>query len=196
MLKTAAGGTRSLVTQAQNLAGIATQPLMTVVGDATSAAARALGWLNQSLAAFDAARGQTNIGKDLQDDLKGWKDLFNSIHVGRPTWELSEDWHADMRATRALWDAGYRSADLEQEMAREHARAAAASGSLTVPVIAPAAKQAIVVPQQPPPGPAEVNVQGQAQVDHTIHVEVTCRAIRRCAPRSISSRTPRNSRFR
>ena len=92
------------------------------------------------------------------------------------------------RADLSLAAAGYRGLDLEREMAREHARAVAASapafrgasdwesraGSLTFPVVAPPASQAVVVPQQASQaGPQEVNVSGQAQVDHTIHVEVT-----------------------
>jgi len=175
MLQTASGGVKSLATQALNLAGIVTQPLMTVAGESAASAARDLGLINQFIA-WASRTEAPHFARSPQDDLKEAKDLFNSIHVGRPTWESSADWHADMRATRALWDAGYRSDDLTQEVAREHARAVAASplafrgasdwesraGSLTIPV---------AVPQQPP-APAEVNVQGQAQVEHEITVRI------------------------
>lgn len=101
---------------------------------------KGLGWITPN------PLPHTDIVKDLADDVKGWKDLFRSIHIGGP--ETSGQWHDEMRATSSLWNNGYRPGDIENEGAREHSRAASSS-------------------------PSSVSVSGSAQVDHVVHVEVT-----------------------
>jgi hypothetical protein len=84
-------------------------------GQVGSAVSRAVGAVTPS------PGPHPDLGGDAAADLKGWRDLFSSIRIGGP--QTSEQWHADMRANSSLWGAGYRPGDLEQETARETARA-------------------------------------------------------------------------
>jgi hypothetical protein len=88
--------------------------------------------------------------------------------------------HLDAMAKGSLWTAGYRDDELGRELDREHVRATASAGrsaglsfrgasdwevksqGLTLPSQAP----------QQPQGPQAVNVSGQAQVEHTVHLDV------------------------
>ena len=86
MLQTATGGIRSTITQAQNLAATITQPLMTAIGDATSAPARALGQLNIEVAQFMKGPSpsdveEANRHKSILDKAD---DLVRSLHGGGP----------------------------------------------------------------------------------------------------------------
>lgn len=173
MLQTATGGIRSTITQAQNLAATITQPLMTAIGDATSATARALGQLNIEVAQFMKGPSpsdveEANRHKSILDKAD---DLVRSIHVGGP--ESSDQWHAQMRANASLWGAGYRPGDLEQEMAREHSRAVS-STPLSFSGASDWEKRAgaLTMPPQQPAAPASVTVNGQAQIDHEITVRI------------------------
>jgi hypothetical protein len=161
---TAFSGAANAVTRA-----IAQQFDTDVYGQIGAAVSKALGWLTP------APMPHTDLGADAATDLKGWTDFFRSIKIGGP--QTSEQWHSDMRAASSLWGASYRPGDLDQEMARETARAIASSppafrgasdwesrsGVLSMPSAG----------AQQPPGPQEVNVSGQAEVEHTIHVDVT-----------------------
>jgi hypothetical protein len=131
----------------------------------------------------------TDLGADAATDLKGWADFFRSIKIGGP--ETSEQWHADMRAAKSLWDADYRSDDLDQEMARERARGFSASPLIVAdrPELESARETAranalspnlwdmrtrqLTPPEERAPSTQEINVSGQAQVDHVVHLEVT-----------------------
>jgi hypothetical protein len=101
-------------------------------------------------------------------------DLFKSIRIGGP--QTSEQWHADMRANSSLWGAGYRPGDLEQETARETARALSRSpAAFRGASDWEARSQSLVLPPQPappPPGPQAVNVTGRAQVEHEVTVRI------------------------
>ena len=131
------------------------------------------GAVNKALGSLTRAPSHRgDLSEDLAIDAKGWTDLFKSIRVGGP--QTSEQWRADMRANASLWGAGYRPGDLEQELAREHGRAASSS---------PAAfrgasdwevrSQGLTMPAPAAPQQQTVSVSGQADVSHTIHLDVT-----------------------
>jgi hypothetical protein len=136
-------------------------------GQVGSAVSRAVGAVTPS------PGPHPDLGGDAAADLKGWRDLFSSIRIGGP--QTSEQWHADMRANSSLWGAGYRPGDLEQETARETARALSRSpqsfrGASDWEV----KSQGLTLPSQAqqPAAPASVTVNGQAQVEHEITVRI------------------------
>jgi hypothetical protein len=136
-------------------------------GQVGSAVSRAVGAVTPS------PGPHPDLGGDAAADLKGWRDLFSSIRIGGP--QTSEQWHADMRANSSLWGAAYRPGDLEQETARETARALSRSpqsfrGASDWEV----KSQGLTLPSQAqqPAAPASVTVNGQAQVEHEITVRI------------------------
>jgi hypothetical protein len=82
------------------------------------------------------------------------------------------EWMDSARAQASLINSGYRDRDLDQELARERARAVALSPMSFRGASDWEKRAAALSITSQPPQPQDVTVTGQAQVEHTVRVEV------------------------